>query len=423
MRLANNKSILLFILLFSLFTKFWGLGENPSYILDESLHVPAATNYLTSGHMLPDLWYHPPLKHVLLSGSMALFGNTPIGWRVRNALFGFLSILLLYLLARELFPDERVAALAAAFLATDPVHMLSSRSTGEEIAAILFMLMFLYSLVRYLKGGILWLILAGICLGLALSCKWYFLPLAPAVMVFALWRKKQQEGWNPGTVITIMLAFTCLPVCVYLLSFYPWFGRGYSLIEFYRMQIDAFQELRELQAGYFFNLVKADSGSALRWFMKPVLVLLGVSGEGPDHNRYQVFVNNFPIVALTLPAVAYAVLRIIKEGKRPWVTAPDTASVSGSLALMSLVFISLYAPMLIVSRPIFIYSMTTILPPAYILIAFFITAAMDQGNVKKDLHVAIIVIALLWGAYLFPLVSGRAVAIAAYDSLINALLP
>jgi len=423
MRMTGKHIALLAVLAFALFSRFWGIGDSATLVLDESLHVPASVNYMTTGHMLPDQWYHPPLKHLLLAGSIALLGDTPFGWRARNALFGFLSVLLLYLLARELFPDERVGALAAAFLATDPIHLLSSRSTGEEIAAILFLLLFLYSLVRYLRGGYPWLILSGICLGLSLSVKWYFLPLAPAVMLFALWQKARRESWNPGTVITIMITFTCLPICIYLLSFYPWFGRGYSLLEFFRMQADAFQELRELQAGYFTVLVKADSGSALRWFLKPVIVLLGISGEGPDRNRYEVFVNNFPVLVLTLPAIAFAAFRMVKEWKRSRIPAPNPTPVAGSLALTLLVFAALYAPMLAVNRPIFIYSMTIVLPSAYLLIAFLITEAMDRGNVNKDLHAVIILFALLWGGYLFPFVSGSAVPAALYAPLINALGP
>jgi len=63
------------------------------------------------------------LKYHLLNASMKVWGDNPAGWRMRNVIFGSLSVAVLFLIGIELFSSVRVAGLAAAFLAFDPLHL------------------------------------------------------------------------------------------------------------------------------------------------------------------------------------------------------------------------------------------------------------------------------------------------------------
>ncbi|HSN16123.1 MAG TPA: glycosyltransferase family 39 protein, partial [Anaeromyxobacteraceae bacterium] len=112
--------LLLFALAFGL--RFSGVTDPPSRWGDEQEHVPAATHYWSQGHFDPNLWEHPPLRHLLLYGFLQLFGDNPYGWRMRNVLFGALAAVLVYLLARSTGGPRLAAGVAGLLMATDPLH-------------------------------------------------------------------------------------------------------------------------------------------------------------------------------------------------------------------------------------------------------------------------------------------------------------
>lgn len=104
-------------------------------------------------------WLYPLLQNLTVN----LFGVTFTGLRVMSAIFGTLTIIALWLLARELF-NRRIAFLAALMLATFPPHLHFSRLAINNIADPLFGTLALFFLVRALRCG--WgFALAGVLLG------------------------------------------------------------------------------------------------------------------------------------------------------------------------------------------------------------------------------------------------------------------
>jgi len=65
------------IFLVAFLVRFIGLGSMSSFQGDEALHSVSAVNYSEQGYFGPDNWYHPPLKHILLYGSIRVFGDNP----------------------------------------------------------------------------------------------------------------------------------------------------------------------------------------------------------------------------------------------------------------------------------------------------------------------------------------------------------
>ncbi len=117
--------------------------------------------------------------------SVGLLGNTALAVRLVSVITGALAILVVYLLAREIF-NKKVAWLAAALLSTLPVHVHFSRMGVDNIIDSLTATLVLWLLFRGAKrGSRLSFLAAGVVAGLCI----YTYPgslLAPAFGVGAL---------------------------------------------------------------------------------------------------------------------------------------------------------------------------------------------------------------------------------------------
>lgn len=100
--------------------------------------------------------------------SIALLGRTALAVRLISVITGTLSVLAVYLLARELF-NPKIAWLAAITLSVLPVHIHFSRTGVDNIIDSLTAPLILWLLFRGIRrGSILHFVIAGIITGLCL---------------------------------------------------------------------------------------------------------------------------------------------------------------------------------------------------------------------------------------------------------------
>src|SRR3989344_7806103 len=84
--------------------------------------------------------------------SIYIFGNEPWALRGVSAIFGILTVLGVYLLTKELFPENRKIALLSAFLmATSFWHINFSRIGFRAITAPFFLTWAIYFFIKALK--------------------------------------------------------------------------------------------------------------------------------------------------------------------------------------------------------------------------------------------------------------------------------
>lgn len=182
--------VFLLIIIFAVFTRFWWLDEPKNYIFDEVYHAFTAQEMLhnkkeawewwnsaPSGFAYE--WLHPPLSKLIMVSSMQIFGENHFGWRFPSALLGVGSIILIYLLALELFNAK--TAFIAGYLATiEGLLLAQSRIAMNDIYVLFFLLLAFYLFSLNLNMGTkrsseikfaLWLWIS-ISLGLAISSKW-----------------------------------------------------------------------------------------------------------------------------------------------------------------------------------------------------------------------------------------------------------
>lgn len=109
-----------------------------------------------NGHFLPisiDQFgdFRPAGYHYLDIPFIALFGLNGLAVRLPSAIFGVLSVLVLYFLVQEFFENRVISILSAFLLAFLPWDINISRATSEGVVASFFVLLGLYFFIRWMK--------------------------------------------------------------------------------------------------------------------------------------------------------------------------------------------------------------------------------------------------------------------------------
>jgi len=406
-RNSHHLKILLAILLVAGCLRLWGAFDITGYTGDESFHVPSAISMGQHGTPLSSNWTHPPGGALILLGTITLFGDNPVGWRLGGIALGTATVGLLYLVAARLFRNETAALLAAALLALDPFHIHFSRTTFMEIPVLCFFLLFVHCMLTYQDTGSKWsLVVAGFALGLAVATKSYFVCSMTLVIGFAMYLAMKGEGDRTALALDFLCWLGCLPAAVYLLANYHFFARGFSLAEFFQMRGDALWTLRNITLESFENRWFLDvGGKPWEWFVKPIVfgVRLGNDAAG---SRYLLEINNFPIRLLTLPALGYLAVREWRERSYPHFVP-------------FMLFASVYPLFLLLNRPMASYSALVVLPFAYLALARTIVLLDERFGARHWLSLLCLALILLWGGYLYPLATGRAVSDSLYAPILS----
>jgi dolichyl-phosphate-mannose-protein mannosyltransferase len=244
--------------------------------------------------------------------------------------------------------------------------------------------------------------LSALFMGCALATKWYYLPGWLLVLLLAL----QEDGnyRDPKTVLFLTCIYLFLPLCVYLASYYPWFGRGYTLGEFADFTINAYRSLQSYQPGsYDQQLLFLNHISAGAWFTGAVIVGRGTY-LSDSLGEFIVYMNDLPIWVLAIPALLS--MGIIAVRKRSWLIAAPV-----------LLFFATYVLFLFVDRPVFLYSAAPLLPFAFTAIAYGVTKLAEKFHVRIY-HVTLAAM-LAWSLYLYPFVTAKKVPVAPYSFILN----
>jgi dolichyl-phosphate-mannose--protein O-mannosyl transferase len=225
----------------------WRLAIPSEPYFDEVHYLPAAREILslfTQGHGAYPNREHPLFAKTLIALGMAVFGDTPLGWRIMPWACGVLAYFAA-LRAMWHVSGERFATLAFAVLLGTGFHLfIHARIAMLDMVMVAGLAVtawqFAGACAEPEKGR--WrLALAGIALGCALGAKWNAIPLAvlPGLTFFIarLFAGRRRlllsRRGAPVPGITLAEAFVWLgivPLAVYALTFLP----GYWLGEYLR---------------------------------------------------------------------------------------------------------------------------------------------------------------------------------------------
>ena len=225
---AQSASYLIALIAFGM--RIFHLGQPKGFVFDELYYVNGAQDYLKYGvevdGLKPEFVVHPPVGKWAIALGIKLFGNHEFGWRIASAFFGSLLVLLVGLIAKELFKSSAWGALASGLVAVDGLALVHSRTALLDLFLSFFIALALWA---WLKN---WHWLAGFAFGLAIATKWsglYFL------IIFALITFYRISTHNSGRALfwkigKFKLQYGLLPLTTYLVSWIGWFrsDRGWD---------------------------------------------------------------------------------------------------------------------------------------------------------------------------------------------------
>jgi 4-amino-4-deoxy-L-arabinose transferase-like glycosyltransferase len=308
--MATKRALLILILALALFLRLWRLdyGMELPYLAhtDEPTQYNPAINILKTGDLNPRFFNYPSLTIYLnaavfyagygvgrLTGAFASLADlqpihtlqmsvgrvgTPsllLSGRAVTALFGALTVGLLFVVTRQLTRRAWSALLAALLLAISMPHIQFSHYMTVDVIASAFVVATLAACGAALAGddgarARRWLWAAAVCGGLATSSKYNYAVLSVSVGLTGLvlagsWREKARRVLLSGVLFCAAFAFTS----------------PFVLLDA-RSAIPAIQsEMRHYATGHL-----GVTGSSFIWYLgylwrsNPFYLLVGVPGIG-----------------------------------------------------------------------------------------------------------------------------------------------
>ncbi len=276
--LSRSEALLLLLLvLLALGLRVYALGRD-SLWLDEICQVLASDHsvWQTVLRSAQDNG-NTPLDYVVTSLALRV-GRSEGVLRLPAALWGTLSVAVLYALGREMF-DKRTGFLAAFLLTIMPMHVYYSRELRFYSLSIFLTLLSLYAFVRALDrdARTAWVAYGAATL-LALYSHYYVLVVVGVEGVWLLWSVCSKRRSRP------VLARFMIAAGIAVLLFLPWVGYDMYYEQVYKGGLldtgfrFTFPPIANLLGGLFVRGIRASLLSPSAWFVGLAWVLIAVGG-------------------------------------------------------------------------------------------------------------------------------------------------
>jgi len=223
--------LLLVILIIAVFFRFWKINQIPPGLYpDEAMNGNNALEAIKTGDFklfYPENNGREGLFINLEAVSLMIFGNQPWALRIVSALFGFLTVLGLFFLAKEVFPQKPSVPYFSAFLlAVSFWHVNFSRIGFRAIMTPLCLVwFFVLLLIAFRQKKIFSALLSGIFFGLGFHTYIVFriaplLAFVPVVYYFLVFKhEKNLKKYFSILAVWLITAFIiAAPLAFYFLK-------------------------------------------------------------------------------------------------------------------------------------------------------------------------------------------------------------
>jgi len=219
---SNESNILYFWMVFCFLALTYKLGEVPPYHPDENFYVESSLRMVESGDYITPVYHEkkrfakPILYYWMVVSSFKIFGVSLASARIPSAIFGTLSIGLVFLLGRKLF-DSRVGLFSSFILPTIYLHFQISRWSTTDMALSFFILLTLYLFVLLYKTNFqknIYIYLFYLSMGLGFITKGPPAILIPGLTILGFLFATKRRSWFADLHIgkgLIILSIIILP--------------------------------------------------------------------------------------------------------------------------------------------------------------------------------------------------------------------
>ncbi|MDQ4148811.1 MAG: phospholipid carrier-dependent glycosyltransferase [Actinomycetota bacterium] len=427
----RDTLLIIVLVMIAALLRFVRLSHPDTLVFDETYYAKDACLY--AGYS-PDFcglnqpteqsYVHPPLGKWLIAAGVEVFGYNSFGWRFAAAVFGTALIVVVFLLSRELFRNRWTAGAAGLLVATDFLLIVESRIAMLDIFLAFFVVLgFLFLalnrsvLLRMRRSpqpegsgrespeGTFLLNACGACMGLALATKWsaIFALLAAIGLALAwevgIWRARgAKKASLAPPVARVAFALIVVPGLFYVASYAPYvaerldqpcafevperaaerlFGEGFlglgegECVRGAQGAALSFADLHERMTEYHFTLDAKHSYQSKAWtwplVLRPVSYYFTHERQPNDEASEIIAIGNIAVWYGALLAAAW----LLVTGRRRW--EPQRVVVAAWAAQ--------YLPWLLVSRPLFFFYMTPVVPFMMIGLAAALSAWRRNGRV------------------------------------------
>lgn len=380
-KILKTRRLIILIIIFAAITRLWGLNYPNSYVFDEVYHAFTAKEYLKGSKEAWEWWAtpppgvayewtHPPLAKEIMTTSMFLFRTQDAwAWRLPGVILGILSVYLVYLLGLKLLKNQTASLIAAFAFSIDGLNFVQSRVGMNDIYFVTFMLASLLFLVnkKYFYSAIF--------LGLSLSSKWAavyaFLIIIPVLL-------KDREFLK-------IPYFVIISVCIYCLTYIPFFLLGHNINQFVELQQQMF---------WYHTGLKATHGYASAWWSWPLnLHPVWYFVDYMDNKIANIFASgNLAVFWIGSAAMVWTIWETFKKK-------------STNLFIIILSFFVFWLPWAISPRIMFLYHFSPSVPFLTLALGHQLSQFFTDKNTRKIVFILLIIM-LINFVLIYPFLVG-----------------
>ncbi len=286
-----------------------GIARVSYFMQDEQTYVPSARALISS----TSRWTmdHPPLAKSLIAVGIRFVGDNPLGWRVASAAAGSLVLAAIMLLTYVLLRSVEYMIVAGCLTLLDNFWFVMSRIAMLDTLLMLFLF---WGILLFLAGTTtayarrsrhVCLILSGILLGLAASCKWNALFSIAALLLIGCVLYARHRNFSLPVMLVSLSVF---PALAYAITFLPLFraiGRPFTLSALISTQREMYILMKSLTGNDFINVP---------WFRWPFQI--------EPQRGLSYLVGNYAVMFGGLLALGICAWRLCRRFFRPRIRGP-----------------------------------------------------------------------------------------------------
>ncbi len=227
----DSRKWLILIMIFGFVMRIL-LSMRAEFGADEMVHGTHAIGFIESGKL--QIMDQDAVWFWLVDLTMKVLGSTVFGIRFLSILLGTFSILLVYLLGKEIF-SQKVGLIAAFILAVSPFQLFQTVAL-MDIPMSFFAMFAMYLLVLFFKSNTKkFLYLAWISLGVAIMIKQIAILFVPAFALFMIYyNKKHQNSYKYKQIILAAVIILLMVMPVLTFNYLLFKDKGITDIQFAR---------------------------------------------------------------------------------------------------------------------------------------------------------------------------------------------